>query len=52
LRLAASLAEQPDARVRVVLIGEGATCAHAHRKVPQGHSNVEVMLKDRGEIGV
>jgi uncharacterized protein involved in oxidation of intracellular sulfur len=33
LRLAGSLAKQPDVRVRVFLIGEGATCAHAHQKV-------------------
>lgn len=35
LRLASSLSKQPDAHVRVFLIGEGATCAHAHQKVPQ-----------------
>lgn len=56
LRLAGSLSKQPDAHVRVFLIGEGATCAHAHQKVPQGHYNIEVMLKavlkHGGEIGV
>jgi len=29
LRLAGSLARQPDAEVRVFLIGDGAICAHA-----------------------
>jgi uncharacterized protein involved in oxidation of intracellular sulfur len=56
LRLAGSLSTQPDAQVRLFLIGEGATCAHAHQKVPQGHYNIEVMLKavlkHGGEIGV
>ena len=56
LRLAGSLARQPDSQVRIFLIGEGATCAHAHQKVPQGHYNIEIMLKGvlrhRGEIGV
>ncbi len=56
LRLAGSLSKQPDAQVRVFLIGEGASCAHAHQKVPQGHYNIEVMLKTvlkhGGEIGV
>ena len=56
LRLAGSLAKRPDAHVRVFLIGEGATCAHSHQKVPQGHYNIEIMLKTvlkhRGEVGV
>jgi uncharacterized protein involved in oxidation of intracellular sulfur len=56
LRLAGSLSKQADAHVRVFLIGEGATCAHAHQKVPQGHYSIEVMLKavlkHGGEIGV
>jgi uncharacterized protein involved in oxidation of intracellular sulfur len=54
LRLAGSLAKHE--RVRVFLIGDGAACAHARQKVPQGHYNVEVMLKavakHEGEIGV
>lgn len=56
LRLAGSLAKQPAAAVRVFLIGDGAICAHAHQKVPQGHYNIEIMLKavvkHAGEIGV
>ena len=48
--------KQYYAHVRVFLIGEAATCAHAHQKVPQGHYNIEVMLKavlkHGGEIGV
>jgi uncharacterized protein involved in oxidation of intracellular sulfur len=56
LRLASSLAKRPDAEVRVFLIGDGAACAHAHQNVPQGHYNIEIMLKavlkHHGEIGV
>jgi NADH dehydrogenase FAD-containing subunit len=29
-----SLSRQPDAHVRVFLIGDGAACAHAHQKLP------------------
>jgi uncharacterized protein involved in oxidation of intracellular sulfur len=40
----------------VFLIGDGASGAHAHQKVPQGHYNIEVMLKavlkHGGEVGV
>lgn len=56
LRLAGSLGKNADDQVRVFLIGEGAACAHAHQKVPQGHYNIEVMLKTvlrhGGEVGV
>lgn len=56
LRLAGSLAKHEGERVYVFLIGEGAACAHRHQKVPQGHYNIEVMLKNvsnhGGEIGV
>lgn len=56
LRLAGSLAKHASERVRVFLIGEGAACAHAHQKVPQGHYNIEVMLRtvatQGGEISV
>jgi uncharacterized protein involved in oxidation of intracellular sulfur len=56
LRLASSLSKQEGARVRVFLIGEAATCAHRQQKVPQGHYNIEVMLrtvvKQGGEVGV
>ena len=56
LRLAGSLSKQTGEHVRVFLIGEGAACAHGHQKVPQGHYNIEIMLKTvvkhGGEIGV
>jgi uncharacterized protein involved in oxidation of intracellular sulfur len=56
LRLAGSLSQQPGERVRVFLIGEGAACAQAGQKLPQGHYNIEVMLKavmkHGGEVGV
>jgi uncharacterized protein involved in oxidation of intracellular sulfur len=56
LRLAGSLSKVEGEQVRVFLIGEGAACAHGHQKVPQGHYNIEVMLKmvskHGGEIGV
>jgi uncharacterized protein involved in oxidation of intracellular sulfur len=56
LRLAGSLSKADGEHVRVFLIGEGAACAHGHQKVPQGHYNIEVMLKavskHGGEIGV
>lgn len=56
LRLAGSLSKVEGEHVQVFLIGEGATCAHGHQKVPQGHYNIEVMLmavsKHGGEIGV
>jgi uncharacterized protein involved in oxidation of intracellular sulfur len=56
LRLAGSLAKHEGDHVRVFLIGEGAACAHANQKVPQGHYNIEVMLKTvvkhGGEVGV
>ncbi|HEY4644722.1 MAG TPA: DsrE family protein [Steroidobacteraceae bacterium] len=56
LRLAGSLSKQTGENVRVFLIGEGAACAHGHQKVPQGHYNIEIMLKTvvkhGGEVGV
>lgn len=51
LRLAAALVKREEARVRIFLIGEGAACAHAHQKVPQGHYNIEVMLKTVAKHG-
>lgn len=56
LRLAGSLSKVEGERVRVFLIGEGVTCAHREQKLPTGHYNIEVMLKNvqkhGGEIGV
>ncbi len=56
LRLAGAIAKTGARQVRVFLIGEGVVCAHGHQRVPQGHYNIEVMLKavarHGGEIGV
>lgn len=56
LRLAGSLSKQDGERVRAFLIGDAAACAQAGQKVPQGHYNIETMLKTvskhGGEIGV
>jgi uncharacterized protein involved in oxidation of intracellular sulfur len=55
LRLAGAICKS-GAAVRVFLIGEGAGCAHRNQKVPQGHYNIEIMLKaivrSSGKIGV
>jgi uncharacterized protein involved in oxidation of intracellular sulfur len=56
LRLAGALSKHEGERVRVFLIGEGAACAHRAQKLPQGHYNIEIMLKavlkHGGEVGV
>jgi uncharacterized protein involved in oxidation of intracellular sulfur len=56
LRLAGSISKIEGEHIRLFLIGEGAACARGHQKVPQGHYNIEVMLKavshHGGEIGV
>jgi uncharacterized protein involved in oxidation of intracellular sulfur len=56
LRLAGSLAKREGEDVKVFLIGDAASCAKGHQKVPQGYYNVEVMLrgvtKRGGEVGV
>jgi uncharacterized protein involved in oxidation of intracellular sulfur len=42
--------------VKLFLVGDAASCAKAHQKVPRGYYNVEVMLrgaaKHGAEIGV
>lgn len=56
LRLAGALSKRDGEEVKVFLIGDAASCAKAHQKVPQGYYNVEVMLrtatKHGAEIGV
>jgi uncharacterized protein involved in oxidation of intracellular sulfur len=56
LRLAGSLSKRDGEEVKVFLIGDAASCAKSHQKVPQGYYNVEVMLKATAhhgaEIGV
>lgn len=37
--------------MKVFLIGEAASCAKSHQKVPQGYYNVEVMLKTTASHG-
>jgi uncharacterized protein involved in oxidation of intracellular sulfur len=54
LRLAGSLARQEGQHVRVLLIGDTASCAMAGQQTPNGYCNLERMLravtKKRGEI--
>jgi uncharacterized protein involved in oxidation of intracellular sulfur len=56
LRLAGTLSKREGEEVRIFLMGDAAACAKAHQKVPQGHYNLEVMLKiparHGAEIGV
>jgi uncharacterized protein involved in oxidation of intracellular sulfur len=55
MRLAAALGKSTS-KVRVFLIGDGASCAHRSQKVPHGHYSIEVMvktvIKSGGEVGV
>ena len=55
-RLAGALARQAGNEVRVFLMGDAASAAHNHQKVPTGFYNLEVMLgavvKQGGAIGV
>lgn len=57
LRLAGSLARRPGEEVKIFLMGDAASCAKAHQKVPQGYYSVELMLQSPAtrhgvEIGV
>lgn len=56
LRLAGSLAKREGLRVRVFLLGDGASTAKANQRVPAGYYNVQHMLgavtKRGGEVGV
>ena len=56
LRLAGALTKREGESVKIFLIGDAASCAKSHQKVPQGYYNLELMLKGpaiRGaEIGV
>lgn len=51
LRLAGSLSKRDGEEVKVFLIGDAASCAKSHQKVPQGYYNVEVMLKTTASHG-
>ncbi len=56
LRLAGALTKRDGEEVKIFLVGDAASCAKAHQKVPPGYYNVEVMLhgatKHGAEIGV
>jgi uncharacterized protein involved in oxidation of intracellular sulfur len=56
LRLAGALSKREGETVKLFLIGDAASCAKAHQKVPPGYYNVEVMLhaaaKHGAEVGV
>jgi uncharacterized protein involved in oxidation of intracellular sulfur len=56
LRLAGSLSTRDGEQVRAFLLGDAASCAKKDQKVPQGHYNAELMLRNVGrhgdEIGV
>jgi uncharacterized protein involved in oxidation of intracellular sulfur len=56
LRLAGALSKRQGQEVKVFLIGDGASCAKANQKVPQGYYNLELMLRGAArhgaEIGV
>jgi uncharacterized protein involved in oxidation of intracellular sulfur len=56
LRLAGALSKREGQAVKIFLIGDGASCAKANQKVPQGYYNLELMLRGAArhgtEIGV
>ena len=56
LRLAGALSKREGEEGKLFLVGDAASCAKAHQKVPQGYYNVEVMLRGAArhgtEIGV
>ena len=45
LRLATSLAKNGGPPLRIFLIGDGVVCAQKGQKTPNGHYNIERMLK-------
>jgi len=52
LRLALNLRKmEPEADVRVFLVGDGASCAKSGQTVPSGYYNVELMLKSLAKRG-
>ena len=55
LRLAVTLAAQPEQRVRVFLMGDAVLSAKAGQRVPAGYYNVQTMLHkvtQRGEVAL
>ena len=51
LRLAGALAKREGEQVKLFLVGDAASCAKAHQKVPPGYYNVEVMLRGAAKHG-
>jgi uncharacterized protein involved in oxidation of intracellular sulfur len=51
LRLAGALSKRAGEAVRLFLMGDAASCAKAHQKVPTGYYNVETMLRSAGKHG-
>jgi uncharacterized protein involved in oxidation of intracellular sulfur len=55
LRLAGTLANREDQRVRLFLMADAVGCAKAGQKVPEGYYNVQLMLGKvlrKGEVGL
>lgn len=56
LRLAGALTRRGGEEVKIFLIGDGAACAKAGQRVPQGYYNMELMLqgpaRHGAEVGV
>lgn len=53
LRLAMTLIKQPEAAVRLFLIGDGVGCAYEGQRTPDGFYNVERMIRSvarQGEV--
>lgn len=51
LRLVAALGKRDGEEVKLFLVGDAASCAKTHQKVPQGSYNVEVMLRGAAKLG-
>jgi len=55
LRLAVTLAMQPERQVRLFLMADAVACAKSGQKVPAGYYNIETMLGkvvQRGEVAL
>jgi uncharacterized protein involved in oxidation of intracellular sulfur len=52
LRLAMNAARRPGAIVRVFLLGDAVSCAVAGQRTPEGHYNIERMLKSLAQRGM
>uniref|UniRef100_E6PM57 Uncharacterized protein n=1 Tax=mine drainage metagenome TaxID=410659 RepID=E6PM57_9ZZZZ len=55
LRLAVTLAVQPERQVRLFLMADAVLCAKSGQKVPAGYYNIETMLAkvaQRGEVAL